>query len=348
MSDQNILKDFQPQDEFAAEHGVSKHTVARYRQEPDGLPYAMFGGKVFIHLPGAQRMDGEAHPPARATEGRVMDLARLDDLARDLVDDAREQLELARRSHARGCSQHCQANSRRAGKDRRRPRQGARGICARDICKELRRARRARGAPPRRRHPFLTSPCLTPKPTNQGGISVHEQHTTNKRTPTARELVAARQRRQKDLPIEPAGKKPAGKELKIVSKEPAPVRQAARADNRRYIDRYLDEVDPVTIAGRIIRFKDGRFYTKDDGEDVPKDTVFAALIDQLLVGYCKFNGPNQQPDRIMGLLFDGFEPPEKENLPDRDESLWETGLDGEPEDPWGEHNYLPLQDVASR
>jgi hypothetical protein len=54
MSSQNILEDFQPQDEFAAEHGVSEHTVARYRKEPDGLPYAVFGGKIHIHLPGAR------------------------------------------------------------------------------------------------------------------------------------------------------------------------------------------------------------------------------------------------------------------------------------------------------
>jgi hypothetical protein len=55
MSSQNILEDFQPQDEFAAEHGVSTHTLARYRLEPDGLPYAMFAGKVYIHLPGARK-----------------------------------------------------------------------------------------------------------------------------------------------------------------------------------------------------------------------------------------------------------------------------------------------------
>ena len=53
-SQTNILDDFQPQDEFAAEHDVSEHTVARYRKEPAGLPYVMFGGKIYIHIPGAR------------------------------------------------------------------------------------------------------------------------------------------------------------------------------------------------------------------------------------------------------------------------------------------------------
>ena len=57
--------------------------------------------------------------------------------------------------------------------------------------------------------------------------------------------------------------------------------------------------------------------------------MFAALVDQLLVGYCKFNGPDKQPDRIMGLLRQLRAAGERD-LPDRDESLWEIGLDGQP------------------
>jgi hypothetical protein len=54
MTSQSILEDFQPQSAFAAEHGVSEHTIARYRKEPNGIPYALFGGKVHIYLPGAR------------------------------------------------------------------------------------------------------------------------------------------------------------------------------------------------------------------------------------------------------------------------------------------------------
>ena len=54
MSSQNILDDYVLQSKFAVDHDVSEHTVARYRAEPDGLAYAVFGGKVYIHVPSAR------------------------------------------------------------------------------------------------------------------------------------------------------------------------------------------------------------------------------------------------------------------------------------------------------
>jgi hypothetical protein len=166
------------------------------------------------------------------------------------------------------------------------------------------------------------------------------------RKPTARELVAARQRRQKDLPIESAGKKPAGKELKVVSKEPAIA--AVRVDNREYRARYLDEVAPASLVGRRIKFsKDGTFVTHDDGLEVPRDAVFAALCDQTLIGWLKFNGPNEKPDTEMGLLYGGYQMPARESVGDLDRSQWKVGLNGEPEDPHQHHMYLVLQDTAT-
>jgi hypothetical protein len=54
MTRRNILEDYTLEADFAAELGVSSHTVARYRKEPNGLPFAVFGGKIYIHLPGAR------------------------------------------------------------------------------------------------------------------------------------------------------------------------------------------------------------------------------------------------------------------------------------------------------
>jgi hypothetical protein len=53
MSD-NILDGFAPQGDFAKAHNVCERTVARYRKEPDGLPYMTFGGRIFIHVAGAR------------------------------------------------------------------------------------------------------------------------------------------------------------------------------------------------------------------------------------------------------------------------------------------------------
>jgi hypothetical protein len=42
-----------------------------------------------------------------------------------------------------------------------------------------------------------------------------------------------------------------------------------------YRQRYLDEVAPSGVVGRLIKFgKDGTFVTPDDGQDVPPETEF--------------------------------------------------------------------------
>jgi hypothetical protein len=129
---------------------------------------------------------------------------------------------------------------------------------------------------------------------------------TNKRTPTARELVAARQQRVTRQPQPPL--KPAGKETPV-----APV------DNRSHRQRLLDELDPSGLVGRRIKFsKDATFVTADDEKEIAKDAEFAALCDQTLHGFLKFNGPGEAPSPIMGLFYDdGFVLPSVESLPCR-------------------------------
>ena len=45
----------------------------------------------------------------------------------------------------------------------------------------------------------------------------------------------------------------------------------------------------------------------------------------------------------MGLLYDGFKMPKREELGDLDQADWPAGLSGAPEDPWKHHIYLVLQ-----
>jgi hypothetical protein len=52
MTSQNILDEYVLPSKFAGDHDVSQHTVARYRLL--GLPWALWGGKVYIHIPGAR------------------------------------------------------------------------------------------------------------------------------------------------------------------------------------------------------------------------------------------------------------------------------------------------------
>lgn len=46
----SILAGSAPEAKFAADNDISQRTVARYRNQPDGLPYFEFGGKIYIPL----------------------------------------------------------------------------------------------------------------------------------------------------------------------------------------------------------------------------------------------------------------------------------------------------------
>jgi hypothetical protein len=129
----------------------------------------------------------------------------------------------------------------------------------------------------------------------------------------------------------------------------------APPDNRSMIEQYLDLVAPSSIVGRMVKFdKNGQFVTNDDGQQIPEGDEFIALVDQVLVGRIKFveDGPPVRVSPItgrptMGLLYSGFAPPTDDELDERDEALWEIGLDGKPSDPWRHQNYLVLQHTDS-
>ena len=118
----------------------------------------------------------------------------------------------------------------------------------------------------------------------------------------------------------------------------------APPDNRTDVRRYLDEIAPASIVGSMIKFtKNGEYATSDDDTVIGDDMDFVALVDQTLIGFIKFNGEGAPPDRVMGLLYEGFVRPARSSLPDLDQSKWEMGLDGRPADPWQHHVYLVLQ-----
>jgi hypothetical protein len=127
-----------------------------------------------------------------------------------------------------------------------------------------------------------------------------------------------------------------------------PVKAAPMAvaipDNRTPVQTYLDDIAPGSVVGRMIKFnKDGNFVTHDDGAVIGDDIDFVALCDQTLIGFVKFNGEGEPPDRHMGLLYDGFVMPARASLGDLDAAAWEVGLDGKPADPWQHHIYLVLE-----
>jgi hypothetical protein len=153
-----------------------------------------------------------------------------------------------------------------------------------------------------------------------------------------RALAANRDTRPPDR--QPLDDKPAGGALATRPTTNVP----AVPDTRTPQQKYLDEIAPSSFVGALIKFsKDGKFVS-ESGEEISPDKDFIALCDETLVGWIKFNGQGEPPDRVMGLHYDGFVMPERETLGDLDSRDWPAGLDGQPADPWQHQICLVLQD----
>lgn len=123
----------------------------------------------------------------------------------------------------------------------------------------------------------------------------------------------------------------------------------ATPDLRSPRQRYLDDVAPSGIVGRLIKFdgKEGKFIFVDTEETVSDAEDFVALADQTLAAYVKFQS-EQAPARIGGLLYaPDFALPPRDRLGDNDPKRWEIGLSGRPEDPWKEELMVVLKCPAT-
>jgi hypothetical protein len=134
--------------------------------------------------------------------------------------------------------------------------------------------------------------------------------------------------------------------VKPAAAPPAP----AVIDTRSPQERYLDEVAPSFIVGRLIKFsKEGQFITADDGQAISEDVDFYALCGEVQIGWIKFSqDEGVPPTRHMGLLYDGFVMPARESLGDSDPAEWPAGLDGQPADVWLHQQNLVLQQCDTK
>jgi hypothetical protein len=175
---------------------------------------------------------------------------------------------------------------------------------------------------------------------------------TVRRGPTPEEIVAEQNRVAK-----------AAKELREAAEMQTPepprefhavpaVRPAGTevaADSRTAAQAYVDDVAPATMAGQGIRYnsKDGKYTVSATGEVLGPDTDYIAIADETQAGFIRFRGEGIQPEKILGLIYDGFRLPSRESLGDNDPSQWSTGLSGRPEDPWQSQVNLVLQNVQT-
>jgi hypothetical protein len=104
----------------------------------------------------------------------------------------------------------------------------------------------------------------------------------------------------------------------------------------------------VGTNGTFIKFaKDGLYRKQADDVQIPTGTEVAVVYEEIRVGWIKFGEKGQQPERKMGPVFDGFVPPVREELGDLDETQWEIGLSGKPNDPWQFQVLVPMHDIKN-
>ena len=113
--------------------------------------------------------------------------------------------------------------------------------------------------------------------------------------------------------------------------------------SRGGLDAYLAKHD-VGDGGKFVKFgKEGSFIIPSEQDKIiPLDTEFVCPWEDTLGGMQKFNGRGNPPTKHVGPIVLGYVPPDRETLGDTDESLWEKGLDGKPQDPWQHTLALPL------
>ena len=165
--------------------------------------------------------------------------------------------------------------------------------------------------------------------------------TAKRQPPTPGQVVAEQKRRAAKDAAEARAATSANAVVPAKSADVAVATPDARTD----VQRYLDDIAPSGIVGRLIKFsKDGNFVFADTDEPVDEAAEFIALCDQTLIGWIRFhNDGATPPDRVMGLLYDGFQMPARTTLGDLDQSEWQAGLSGAPEDPWKHQVCAVLQ-----
>lgn len=117
----------------------------------------------------------------------------------------------------------------------------------------------------------------------------------------------------------------------------------ATPDHRTPQQKYLDEISPSGVVGRLVKFnKEGKFVFADDDEAIAESEDFVVLADQTLISYVKFLD-GEAPLRVGGLLYQGFLLPPREQLGDTNPTKWPIGLSGTPEDPWRHEMLVVLR-----
>jgi hypothetical protein len=121
--------------------------------------------------------------------------------------------------------------------------------------------------------------------------------------------------------------------------------------NQHEFDPYQQYADEVAsrahITGDLLRFtKHGQYKAGQDQDEIDEGTRMLVYMPSLKRGWVKW-WDNQPVQHVVGLVSEGYKPPERHELGDMDEALWGE-LNGRPIDPWQKTNYLVMLDEAGQ
>jgi hypothetical protein len=89
------------------------------------------------------------------------------------------------------------------------------------------------------------------------------------------------------------------------------------------------------IRGQMLKYTDG-YYVVDKTEPLPDEPLVAVGVTTVWVKW-RDGKPVEHCVTATGQAH-----PERDDLPDHDETLWPPGVDGKPADPWKDTRYLYL------
>ena len=116
----------------------------------------------------------------------------------------------------------------------------------------------------------------------------------------------------------------------MTTHEASPV---ATTDAANFFQLYGGQASQRPIVGKLLKFSKGDWLAGQDDEEIEKGTRLVVQMDTLSVGWVKWLG--QKPvEQRMGLVIEGYAPPQRHELGDTDHQLWEIDINGKPRDPW--------------
>jgi hypothetical protein len=102
------------------------------------------------------------------------------------------------------------------------------------------------------------------------------------------------------------------------------------------------------VLGKKVKFVNGRWpYGLKDEYSLPLGTLMVIAFTSIVFGWTRMQD-KKPAEQILGLVVEDFQPPPRKDLGWLDESEWELGLNGQPEDPWKLTYAVPMKRVGPK